>query len=524
MKSSDERTIIYCRESRDDYGENYDRIEVQRDILVEFCKREGLNNIIEIILDDNVSGTKFKRLNGIVEKAKRGQVDVLVFKDASRLGRNLRESLNFIHILEECDVRVLFESETYDENFFPLLAWFNEQRAREDSQKVRRVFKHKMECGELLIKTVYGYDKIKNQLVINEETASVVKRIYNMFLAGYGADKIAAALNCENVPTPSQAMFDDNRAISYAWNRQHIYRILTNSVYTGDMIYSRVEKKSFKSSKVIRKPPEDWIVIPNRHDAIVSKEDFDKVQKLRARGNKRRSATTAPKLFSGLIVCGRCGAGLVQRVRKARKDAYICGKYSREGCIKDDIRPNYGCNTHHVTEEELEQLTIQYCKSIIEGDNDFIFRVLNKSARKDEKQNDEQKISSLKKDIDKYERIIEKIYDDKLNGVSSIPDTILDKKLKEYTQKIDGIHNVLREMELTYTDEMQINIDELRRAMESLLKKGLNNRILKICFDKIMYFMPGEITDSAIAQHNLPEDAFAYLQTNGGFLFWLNTF
>lgn len=523
-QNDDRRTIIYCRESRDDFGENYERIETQRDILLGFCKNLGLANIIDVVMDDNISGTRFARFNGIVEKAKKGQVDVIVFKDASRLGRNLRESLNFIHILEECNVEVLFESETYDEAFFPLLAWFNEQRAREDSKKVRRVFKHKMESGELLIRGLYGYYKQGRNLIVSEQEAAVIRRVYDLFLDGCGASQIATMLNCENVPTPSQSQYcDDNRAEAVAWNRQHIYRILTNSIYTGEMVYSKREKKSFKSTKMISKSPDKWIIIPRHHEPIISKEIFDKAQDIRVRIKRGRPKAPAPKLFSGLLVCGRCGYQLVQRIRAGRKDAYICGKNHREGCIKDDIRPNYGCNTHHVCEEELKRLTVDFCKAIISGDNDFTHRILNLQKREDA-QSGTERAALLKKEIAKYENVIEKLYDDRLNGTPNIPTNIIDKKLNEYNQKINDAKNALGLLKDTRADSQNLDVQLLKESMEALLDKGLNNRILRRCFDKIICYLPGEITEEAKLLGNLSDEVFYRLKEHGGFLFKVNQF
>lgn len=525
MQNDDRKTIIYCRESRDDFGENYERIETQRDILLGFCKNRGLANIIDIVMDDNISGTRFSRFNGIVDKAKKGQVDVIVFKDASRLGRNLRESLNFIHILEECDVEVLFESETYDEAFFPLLAWFNEQRAREDSKKVRRVFKHKMESGELLIRGLYGYNKQDRELIIKEQEAAVIRRVYNLFLDGCGANQIATMLNCENVPTPSQSQYRcDNRAEAAAWNRQHIYRILTNSMYTGEMVYSKREKKSFKSTKMIAKSPDEWIVIPEHHEQIISKEVFDKVQNLRNRIKRRGTKAREPKLFSGLLVCGRCGYQLVQRIRAGRKDAYICAKNHREGCIKDDVRPNYGCNTHHVSEEELKRLTVDFCKAIIDGDSDFTHRILNLQQKKQDSQNGAERAALLKKEIAKYESVIEKIYDDKLSGASNIPANIIDKKLNEYNQKINDAKNALDLLKDTRDDKQNLDVQALKESMETLLDEGLNNRMLRRCFDKIIYYLPEEITEEAKLLNNLSDEVFCSLKEHGGFLFKVNQF
>lgn len=149
------RVIIYCRESRDEYGNNYERIETQRDILIKFCKNRGLSNIVEIIMDDDRSGTSFGRFDEIVKKAKDKMFDVIVFKNSSRMGRNQREALNFVQILEDCKIEILFEDEKYDEELFGLYAWFNERRARDDSKNIRRNLRHKMEEGKLIIKPIY---------------------------------------------------------------------------------------------------------------------------------------------------------------------------------------------------------------------------------------------------------------------------------------------------------------------------------------------------------------------------------
>lgn len=512
------RTIIYCRESRDDYGENYERIETQRDILLDFCRRQGLTNIIDIVMDDNVSGTKFERFNSIIQMAQKKQVDVLVFKDASRLGRNLRESLNFIHILEECDVEVLFESETYDETFFPLLAWFNEQRAREDSKKVRRVFKHKMETGELLIKSVYGYDKVGNQLVVNNQAAEVVRRIYDLFLEGYGTCDIATKLNCEGVPTPSQAQFaDDARPICHAWNRQHIYRILTNRIYTGDMVYSKATKKSFKSNKVVRKPESDWIIVSDHHEAIVEREIFDKVQKKRVRTNRQKKTTKVPRLFSGLLVCGRCGAQLIQRTRKAGKDAYICGKYQKEGCEKDDIRPNYGCKSHLIPEKVLTAIATRFCRDLLGGSDEEIEAMLYSEQSKKNLEQNRSAVAALEREIYKLGAIIERIYDDWLND--TLPEGLFQKKLKEYGGRLEEAQRLLQKAKEQGGDQDYSDLVALRKRLNEFSEADLSNRTLKLIFDKIVCFLPNEITREHAVKYQISDDDFAKLQSRGGLVF-----
>lgn len=191
MKKSNEkkRVVIYTRESRDDYGENYERIETQRDLLIKYCKSHGYTNIVDIIMDDDKSGTDFSRFDDIRERARKKQIDVIVFKNSARLGRNQREALEFVEYLEEQGVEIIFEDEQYNEEMFGLYAWFNERRARDDSKNIRRNLRHKIEEGDLLVKAIYGYNKEGKRLVINQETAPVVQEIFELYAKSFRVSK-----------------------------------------------------------------------------------------------------------------------------------------------------------------------------------------------------------------------------------------------------------------------------------------------------------------------------------------------
>ena len=245
MKKSNEekRVVIYCRESRDDYGENYERIETQRDLLVKYCKGHGYTNIVDIIMDDDKSGTDFSRFDDIRERAKNKEIDVIVFKNSARLGRNQKEALDFVEYLEEQGVEIIFEDEQYNEEMFGLYAWFNERRARDDSKNIRRNLRHKIEEGDLLVKAIYGYNKDGKKLVINEETAPVVKEIFGLYSKDWGYQKIATYLNKKGVPTPSQSRNFANAKQTANWKAQHIVRILDDRRYIGDYV-GRTHRKS----------------------------------------------------------------------------------------------------------------------------------------------------------------------------------------------------------------------------------------------------------------------------------------
>ena len=274
MKNEDKKVIIYCRESRDDYKENYERIETQRDILINYCKEKELTNIVEIVMDDDKSGTDFRRFDEIKNKAKRKAFNVIVFKNSSRIGRNQIESLKFVNFLESYGIEILFEDEKYDEELFGLYAWFNERRARDDSKNIRRNLRHKMEEGKLIIKPIYGYDKRDKMLIINKDTAPIVKKIFLLYNSGKSCVEIVKYLNSKKIPTPSESRGYPNCKKSKIWNRQHILRILKDIRYTGTYVGGKTEKINFKTNKIRARDKNDWIVIENHHEAIITKNVF----------------------------------------------------------------------------------------------------------------------------------------------------------------------------------------------------------------------------------------------------------
>ena len=271
MKKSNEqkRVVIYCRESRDDYGENYERIETQRDLLIKYCQGHGYTNIVDIIMDDDKSGTDFSRFDEIRNRAKNREIDVII--------------LDFVEYLEEQGVEIIFEDEQYNEEMFGLYAWFNERRARDDSKNIRRNLRHKIEEGDLLVKAIYGYDKDGKQLVVNSETAPVVQEIFELYSKSWGYQKIATHLNKKGIPTPSQSRNFTNAKQTANWKAQHIVRILDDRRYIGDYVGGHTEKISFKSKKTRVKAQEEWTIIENHHKAIIEKELFEKVQKIRTK-------------------------------------------------------------------------------------------------------------------------------------------------------------------------------------------------------------------------------------------------
>ena len=319
------RILVYCRESRDEGGEKKERIETQRDMLLSYAERAGLGRVVKIVMDDDRTGTDFRRLDAVREAALRGEIDALLLKDSSRLGRNLTESLLFTEFLEKCGVELLFESEEYNEDFFPLEAWFNEQRAKEDSRKIRRVLYHRMKEGELLIAPPYGYGREGNRLVPGKR-AGTVREIFRLFLAGESPGEIARRLDAEGIPTPSREK--GKRNASLFWSGATVRRILSDETYLGRRVHRKTVGKSFKDKTRLPVSRDERIVREGDHEPLVAPEDFRKAGE-RLKGLTRGSSEKTP--FAGLLFCGACGSRLVLRKRRGREEIFVCSRYNKGG-------------------------------------------------------------------------------------------------------------------------------------------------------------------------------------------------
>lgn len=535
MKKSNEekRVVIYCRESRDDYGENYERIETQRDLLVKYCKGHGYTNIVDIIMDDDKSGTDFSRFDDIRKKAKNKDIDVIVFKNSARLGRNQKEALGFVEYLEEQGVEIIFEDEQYNEEMFGLYAWFNERRARDDSKNIRRNLRHKIEEGELLVKAIYGYEKEGKQLVINPKTAPVVQEIFELYSKCWGYKKIATYLNKKGVPTPSQSRGFANAKQTCNWKAQHIVRILDDRRYIGDYVGGKTEKVSFKSKKTIIKAQEEWTILKNHHEPIIEKTLFEKVQKIRAKRKKEsdkynngfKFVDTENNLYSGLLYCGRCGTPMYKRKgttgTRKRPDSYLCKKYSNDGAIKDEIRENYGCRPHRIRIEYLDQIVNSYIDNLISNPEFKNFVMDNVKAISTNKVTLEDELIKSKQSLEKQQKQYKQIYEDKLNDL--IPEFLFKDKKQELDKKIKYEEEKIKEakIKLASLNKLEDKEELIFKAIEDIKKNGLTKEELSRLFDKIVVFDSKEITEEQKAEYNLTDEMYKELYENGGLAFHL---
>lgn len=514
------KVVIYCRESRDDYMEHYERIETQRDLLLRHCEKKGYTNIVKVIMHNNFTGTNFDRLDEIRDMVKLKQVDLIVMKDSSRLGRNQLEALKFMTFLQDNDVEVEFEGKSYDPDFFPLEAWFNELRAKDDSKKIRTNIKEKMEQGDFLIREHFGYKKVDKNLIIDEGVSWVVELIFDLYKKGYGYRRIATILNgasdevkMDKVPTPSEYKNNQNRPIASAWSSHHVVRILKNETYTGTLICGHTEKVSYKSKKTKRKKEEYWFKHENNHDAIISKETFDIVQEMIFKKKDCSPKAKVPALLTGFLKCGRCGSNLYIIRPGNRPPVYMCGKYFKEGKVKGD---GYGCVSHRIMEDKLDKTIESHIYNMIENIDYRDYFNKNLCDIREQKKDSDNLLKQLEDNLKNIQKQYEQIYTDKLE--EKIPEFIFIKKSKELDDKINLLEDKIKKEKnkISNIDNIDKDAQKFDIAVKNIIDNKLTKEGLSLLINKIIVFDKYEAKRDIIDLYNVDEPMFKELYENGG--------
>ena len=355
-------TALYCRLSQDDNLEGESNsISNQKEILMTYAKKNGYLHP-QFFVDDGISGTTFNRpgfqeMENLIEA---GKVSTVIVKDLSRFGRehllcgHYTEivyptlGVNFIAIQENVDTTKGMGTE-----MMPFHNIFNEWYAAQTSKKIRAVNEMKASKGMRISSTVpYGYKKIdgdKEQWYIDEPAAEVVRKIYTLCISGKGPSQIARQLEAEKVLTPTAYFNSIGKKTSnpmpvniYGWEQTSIVHILENRQYTGCTVNGKSTTVSYKVHKTIERPVEDYQVIPNTQEAIISENTWLRVQELR-KSKRRNTATGRKSLFSGLVYCPDCGAKLhfcAAKSLKKNQEFWRCSSYKsgRETCTIHYIR------------------------------------------------------------------------------------------------------------------------------------------------------------------------------------------
>ncbi len=421
---------IYIRLSREDDDKQMmsESITNQKSLLLQYVKENNLK-VYDIYIDDGYSGTNFNRpdFNRLLNDIELGRVNMVITKDMSRLGRDYIGTGNLIEkYFPEHNVRYIAVTDNIDtfldnsnNDIAPFKAIMNDMYAKDISKKIKSSLRAKQKEGKFVgCRTPFGYNQDKdnkNHLVINEEQALVVRRIFNMCLEGLSFFKIAKQLTIEGVKTPAQYYnfeWKNNYNLKYGeWHSKTIRDILTNQMYIGDMVQNKRSKVNYKVKKVVRNNPKDYIIVENTHEPIIDKETFYEVQK-RIPKNVGRNEKKEIHLLDGILYCGDCNHRIsIQSRRKKDNRCYTICNYYRT-YMKQKL-----CTTHSNNYDELEKVIIKsltnMCLKYIDKDK-IKNNVLN-NLTQDNKCNNKKELEVLKNDIKQINDNLDIIYIDKLN-------------------------------------------------------------------------------------------------------------
>lgn len=473
---------IYCRLSVDDASnsakaKNYIpadesvSIENQYELLSKFVMLNGWTEV-KTYRDDGYSGGNFQRPGFLemLEDARHGLINLILVKDLSRLGRDFVEvgrytdvifpslGCRFVSVLDCLDT----EGDNTDMLHFRSL--MNDYHLKDLSNKVKSVLHAKMRSGQYIAAYApYGYrksDEDRHRLVIDEEAAAVVRRMFELRRAGMAYGKIAAVLNSEGILSPRWywAKLYGNGSCKYAnlWMYATVKNILTNEVYTGNLIQNQTGSRSYKDDTMIYKPESEWIRHEALHEAIISPEVWNEVQAIN-RERTRLSADNAPPkpfLFTGKLVCADCKAPLQgNRETQRRKNgtskkyvSYFCSRYTASG---------YGaCSRHTIYEMTLTELVLSEIRAhaeALELDEAAMLDRLQAqrtAADAERLESVRQEIGKLRRRVYELEQMTAKLYEDKVCGSISAASfaVLLEKTEQERRQRTDRLDTLLAEV------------------------------------------------------------------------------
>ncbi len=474
------RAAIYCRLSKDDDldGESAS-IANQRDMLEHYCEKQGWE-VVEVYQDDGYTGLNMERpdLKRMIKAIERRQVNLVITKDLSRLGRNYLQTGYLIEdFFPRNGVRYIAMNDGIDtlrenNDIAPFKNILNEMYSKDISKKVHSSYLLKAQKGEFTgCVAPFGYRKDpedKNHLLVDEETAPIVRQIFRWALEGHGPNFIRRRLEEQKVPCPTwwnrergirnvRTKWEKQDPVNgrYMWDFSVIKDILMNPVYAG-AIASQKKDYRFKIGTIGEKKPQDWIVVEQRHEPLIDRKSFAIVQdKLKSRQRPRQNGETS--LFAGLIKCGECGKSLTIRTTHAKhpQQIYACKTYGAFGKTH--------CSQHRVEYNTLYRLVlnkIRECASAALMDGEAIAGKLTDTCEAEQKGQREAWERSLAKDeerIEVLEKMVLRLYEDMMAG--RISDTNFNLMLGRTQTEQAELKARVEEVRKRLSDEAKIESD-----------------------------------------------------------------
>ncbi len=495
-------------------------ISNQRSLIEDYVKDKPEIILCEERVDDGFSGVDFERpaFKQMMEDVKAGKTNCIIVKDLSRFGRNYIEVGRFIQkIFPYLGVRFIAVNDNYDSAkgndvedsiMLPFKNLMNDSYSRDLSVKVRSQFEIKRKRGEFIGSfAVYGYKKNpenKNQLVVDEYAAAVVRDIFKWRLSGMSNEKIAERLNEQGVLSPAE--YKRSLGLRYQsgfhvekqamWSPVAIGRILSNQTYLGWVVQGKRTTPNHKVKKVIEKNPDEWVIVRDMHEAIITEEDFQTVQNLMKMDTRISPGKARVYLFSGMLECGDCKAAMVRKLVSAGKDSegkprkypyYVCSGYKKDKC----------CTSHMIREGELEKVVLIALNNLISALINLkqVLTILENTPNfRQETKKLDIRMLKINEEIVRIQNLKVSLYEDLTDGVIDKDEYFELKQI--YTKQMGE----LEKKKARLKEEQELcKIENIRKSewMESFLQyqnlHSLSRDIILKLVEKIKVFEKGRI-------------------------------
>ena len=463
------RIAGYCRISVDD---ELDRdnvsIENQKAIVSDFVGRKFPGAALTFFEDRDRSGYTFEQREGYQAMRRElmaHRLDILVVKDFSRFSRRNSRGLVELEDLRDAGARIISIGDGIDfpndDDWLKIQFQFliNEMPVTDTSKKVKSVIRRRQEDGRWICAAPYGYIvNKKQQFEVVPVEADIVRRIYRMYIDGWGYKKIANSLTDEGIPTPRMAERerkiaegeDYRRSVKSAWSIATVQGILDNDFYIGTLRQGKYTRAKINGRDILRDEVEQ-IVIENHHQPIMDYRTFAAVRALREKRAKYnyRGVKINENVYSGFLECGDCGAPMFALSRRDLKPAYTCGTYHRRGTA--------GCTTHHIRVDKLDELVKLYVKKVRDNSAEMLAKLNEELAREPE-------------DVAETER-----------SAANLEDVLLDAQEELKATKRQRVRDIMRHpeneavLEATY-DELEADLMRKIEGLQSQIEHVTDRR------------------------------------------------
>ena len=453
-----------------------------------------------------ISNDERPAFSRMLQDIRAGKVDIILAKDLSRIGRKGSRTLTFIDELKEKNVNLILTKDTFgefnllegDDDLLGLSTWFNERYVKEVSKKVKIGMHKQLEKGILLQGTKFGYLKTakKGELIVDESVRDTITTIFNLYEQGLGMRKICHKLNFEyDFLTPSQVIERElikngksyKKTVKKLWDIYMIKRILKDEIYIGTVITHKTERKDIhkQGKKIERK---DQYIFENHHEAIISKEQFERVQEMMKKRVKNSSMYTKKKrdyIFGGFLKCGECGGSVtgIARVRSKKEDyipkkLYECVSYRKYGKSR--------CVCHNVREDIL----LANFKNFLILLKDNYMEEIESLKLKEYKSNKNINLEELRLSFKKLESEYKVLVSQKIKEIASSTEekrTFIENTYKcleeEKYKEIEKIKRKLKELK---NEDLDIKKEKLNQAIDYFNKIIENDNPDKVILDMLI--------------------------------------